>query len=254
MIEFIKTNKQLVLMLLLWVAVGMIVEEVDYLLIPICLVLLKSKNRHTEMIIGFSLILFLADNRHHSLRDFSYGIKDIALLVFAFLFFLNSKQFYERSKIHVPFILFIVLSFFMVSKNPEPLDSFARTVAFALILITLPNYFLKELNENGESFLRSLIWFHILFLLVSLLLIIPLSDWVIQRENGRFNGLLGSPNGIGTICTLTIILISIARYHYAQLFSRQQLRFIYAVIIAAVVLSSSRNCIFSILIFSLNSS
>ena len=81
MIEFIKANKQLIGMMLIWVGVGMVVKELDLVLIPLCFLKLKSMDRITDIMIAFTLIVFMADNRHHSLHDFADDTKEIILLL-----------------------------------------------------------------------------------------------------------------------------------------------------------------------------
>ena len=56
--DFIKENIQFIIMLLVWVAFGIIMKETSYLLVPAGLILLKSKGMYTEMIAAFFLFYF----------------------------------------------------------------------------------------------------------------------------------------------------------------------------------------------------
>ena len=181
------------------------------------------------------------------MHDFADNSKDIVLLLLTGLFLFNTKQFTYRSKLFIPFVAFFIWSFAMIAKSPIPWESFQKTISFSIVLITLPSYFIKELKRNGEYFLSNLIWFSVFFLVVSLLMIPILPDWVFPGL--RYSGLLGNPNGVGTVCTLLVILIALARFHYPQIFSKEQIYFMYAVIVLSVILSNSRNAVFSILIF-----
>lgn len=147
----------------------------------------------------------------------------------------------------MPFILFLSMALFLVLRNPNPLNSFMRTVSYGLMLLTIPSYFIKELNRDAKDFLWNIVWFCVLFLTIGLIMILLVNNWVFI--GGRYNGLFGNPNGVGIMCTLLTILIAVTRHHFPDIFSRTELYFIYAVIITSILLSSSRNCIFSLMIF-----
>lgn len=248
MIEFLKTNKQLIGLMLIFVLIGSFVPQVDWVLIPLCIILLIAKDRITDVFIVFTMVLFFADNWYHFLHDFSYIAKDVILLTLTVFYFFNTKKFTERSKLFIPFTIFLLWAFVLIEFSPIPFESFQRTLSFALSLIVVPNYFLAELKKNGEYFLRNLIWFYIFFLFLGIVLIFPFKEFVFPQLD-RYRGLLGNANGIGTISILIVIIVSLARFHYPNLFTKHQLYFIYTVIIISVLLSDSRNSIFSIILF-----
>ncbi len=247
MINFLKEHTQILVLLLFWLFAGMLFAESSYLLIPLSLIFLRKKQLYTYMIVGFLMIIFFADNRHHMLGDWAFNIKDVYLVVLSIFVFLNMKEFPDRGKLFTPFIVFLLFAFLLTIRSIDPLMSFQRTLSYTLILAATPGYFMKELDRFGVFLPRTCIWFCILFLTVSLIMILFFNSWV--YTNGRFNGLLGSPNGIGTLGALLIILIAVSKYHYPDIFSKSEYFFIYGIIIASVIISSSRNSLFSILIF-----
>ena len=244
--EFFKTNGQLVIVFLVLVFAGILAKETAFLLVPLTLIMLKYKNRYMEMIMVFSLLLCLADSRHH-MFDFAKIIKDIALVILSLFVFIDSSQFKERSKLFMPFALFLLLSFVLSARHPDPLGSFQKILSYTLLLVAVPNYFLRELNIDGAFFMRNMVWFYVVILLFGLFLSLPMPEITYLQE--RYCGLLGNPNSIGTFCTLLVILITLTRHHYPGIFSRNQLYLMIGIILISVLLSRSRNCIFSILIF-----
>ena len=244
--SFLKENGQFIILLIIWVIGGMIATEIDLVLIPAGIVLLKYKERYSEMIIGFFLILFLSDNRHYNF-DFAWKSKDIYLLVLSAFVFLDTKSFNVRSKLFYPFIGFFTLAFILTYKSPDPMLSFQKCLSFALIVIVIPNYFIRQLNEDGEKFLRLLIWVCTILWILGFIMIFVLNDWVYLQ--GRYNGLLGNPNGVGLLATLFFILVIVAQYHYPKIFSKPELFIIFTAMLLSVILASSRNAIFSILLF-----
>jgi O-antigen ligase len=245
MIDFLKENKQFMLLLIIWVAAGMVLKESALLLIPAGLVLLKKKQRYTELLISVFLLLFLSDNRHEAF-EFSGYVKDIAVLMLSIFVIADPKQFKPRNTLYFYFVPFLILSFLLSARNPEPMVSFQKILSFALMLVFIPDYFTRELALDGRKFLRFFIFFASLLLLIGLIFIVVLNDWAYLA--GRYNGLLGNPNGIGIFCTMFVMTIVLAMYHYKDLFSKNELRFLIFVIGASVLLCGSRNSIFSIII------
>lgn len=247
MIRFLKENVQFLLLLTVWTVAGILVRETALLLVPLGLVIFKYKRRYTEMVLAFVFIIYVSDNRHHEL-DFAKDVKDIALVILSAFFILNDNEFKEKSKLYMPFALFLLLAFPLSLRHPDPVLSFQKTLSYALLLFCIPNYFIRQIKEEGEQFMRNVVWFCVILLFAGFVMMALLEgSWTYL--NGRYNGSLGNPNGIGTFCLLTTILISLARYHYPGIFEKREMFFMYTVITISVILSGSRNGMFSILIF-----
>lgn len=246
MIDYIKENGQFILLMVIWTVAGMIVKESALALVPLTLILLKRKGLYTEMFLGFFFILFLSDNRHHEL-DFAKLVKDIALVLMSAFVFLDRQNFKWKSGIFLPFTGFLLFAAFLSVRHPNPLLSFQKIFSYSMLLIFIPDYFSRELALDGKSFMRHIIWAGMILLAYGFVLLVISPEW--PYLNGRYNGLLGNPNGIGTFCCLMTILVGLARYHYPDIFNRNQMLLIIAIIAISVLLSRSRNGMFSILIF-----
>ena len=83
--------------------------------------------------------------------------------------------------------------------------------------------------------------------ILGFIMVAVLNDWVYLQ--GRYNGLLGNPNGVGLLATLFFILVIVAQHHYPKIFTRSELIIVFGAMLMSVLLASSRNAIFSILIF-----
>jgi O-antigen ligase len=248
MLEFVKENSQFYMLILIWVIAGIIAPELAMVVIPLTLMLLKNKGRYAEIIVAFAILLYFSDNRKHEFA-FAGKTKDIALvLVSAFVMF-DSKQFFSKSKFWYPFAAFFAVASISMFRNPLPMLAFQKTLSFALMFIYIPNYFTREIAiDRGERMLKLWIWSGTVLYVVALALsfILPVDYTYLV---GRYNGLLGNPNGIGSFSTVFFIMIMLTLQKHPKMFTTPQLVLIFGSLIISVLMSGSRNCIFSILIF-----
>lgn len=243
---FIKENAQFIFLMFLWVVAGMLLTELAMGLVVVSIIILKLKNRYAELIIAFCYLLLLSDNRHDE-YEFAQKTKDIALLMLSFFVLFDSKNFKVRSTFFYPFALFLLMAFVMVYKHPTPMLSFQKTLSYALMFAVIPNYFTRAFAEDPQRFLR------MFFMFFTLVLFTGLSMIVWNNEDaylvGRFNGMFGNPNGVGTYCTVFTLLLGAALFHFPKLFTRNELLTIIIVLALSVLFAGSRNAIFSILLF-----
>lgn len=244
--EFFNRNAQFILLMFSWYVAGFILTELAYVVVVLSFMLLKQKNRYEEIVIAFCLLLFMADNRHH-IFTFAKDIKDVVLILLSLFVLFDKKQFPQKSHLFYPFTAFLALSLVMCYRHPTPFVSFQKTISYILLFSVVPNYFVKVLNENAAYFFRTFIIFFTMMLFIGLTMIVWKYNDVYYL--GRYNGLLGNPNGAGSYCTVFSILVAVALFYFPNLFSKSELWFIIIVIGLTVILSSSRNAIFSILIF-----
>ncbi|MEP7262897.1 MAG: O-antigen ligase family protein [Bacteroidota bacterium] len=244
--EFLKKNQQFIFLMLSWMIAGHILKELAMGVVILSFILLKYKNRYEEIIIAFCFLLLLSDNRHHE-YDFAKDTKDIILVLLSVFALFDSKHFREKNMFFYPFVPFIVLGFIMTSRHPVILLSFQKTLSYALMFAVIPNYFTKVFSERPENFLRMFFFFFTLVLFTGLTMTIwnPHDAYLV----GRFNGMLGNPNGVGTYCTVLALFLGAAMYHFPTLFTRNELITIIGCIALSVLLSGSRNAIFSILMY-----
>lgn len=245
--NFLKENMQFTILTLIWVVLGILVDKTVMVLAPAALLLFRQKGFYTEIIMTQVLINYLSDNRHWEFSFATLG-KDIVLVTAAAFVILNPKNFPQRSKIFYPFLPFFLLAFILCWQHPEPVHSFQKTLSFFLMVAIVPNYFLRQLQVEGPTYLRKIIWLGTILYVIALVMMVVLpEDWTFLE--GRYNGLLGNPNGVGTWSTMFFIFIYMSLRLYPQLLSRNEKFLVFGSLIISVLLASSRNCIFSIAIF-----
>src|SRR6187399_2382828 len=98
--DFLKRNLQFVIMLLVWVAAGMVAIPAGIGIVALSVVLLKRKDMYAEMIVGFIFILVLSDSRQDQL-EFAKKVKDIYLLLLTVFYIFDRKQFSFKNNIIV---------------------------------------------------------------------------------------------------------------------------------------------------------
>ncbi|MBL7924540.1 MAG: O-antigen ligase family protein [Bacteroidia bacterium] len=247
MIRYIRENYQFIAISFIWVIVGIMVDVTAMGLVPGAMLLYRNKGYYTEILASLILICYLSDNRHW---EFSFATKgkDLALLTASAIFFLNPANFPTRSKLYYAFIPFFVLAFLLCSRHPTPMLSFQKTLSFFLMVAIIPNYFLRQLDVEGEVFLKKIIWLATTLYLIAFAMRFMLPpDWTYLE--GRYNGLLGNPNGVGLFSTLIFMLIYISSDRYPNMLSPLDKIIIYGSLLLSVLMASSRNAIFSIMIF-----
>ncbi len=248
MIDFLKQNAQLVIMILVWAFCGLINTNLAIAVVTVCVLLMKQKGFYKELILGFLFILVMSDNRQPS-AYYAANVKNIYVVLLALFYFFDRKNFSFKNTYFIPFIFFFVAGAVSLTQAPavNMSNSFQKTLSYILLLMVMPAYFIKSLNMYKESFLKDIFYFYSYILLVGILFIavFPGSVFLV----GRFSGLYGNPNGIGIACTLFFLLIMMIRIKFPNLLSKNDLRMAYSLIAISVLLAVSRNTMMSILIY-----
>lgn len=246
MFSFIKRNEHFFLILLAWVIIGRFVAPAMLGVIPLTLLLFKQKNRYAEMLIGFLFILILSDSRQAEMA-FAKDVKDIYLLIMTIFMLFDQKHFPLRNRFFFPYIPFFLLAGLLISQSLEPDVAWKKTLSYALLYITVPAYIEKVLFDNPRLFLKDMVQFVSILLLIGFILI-PLSYDSVYLA-GRYCSILGNPNGIGIYCTVFFMFFYTVTVKYPDLFSPLEKRITFALIVGSVVFAVSRNSMFSIMLF-----
>jgi len=246
MIEYLKRNGQFVLMILSWVVCGAANINLGIAAVILSVILLKRKGMYAEMFSGFVLILFLSD----SWKDYLWFAKDVKvfylLLLTLFLLF-DSKNFKFKNIYFLPFVPFFIWAALMITKNPEINVSIQKTLSYVLLILVVPSYLFKIFYEKGAAFIKDHVFLMTWLLLIGLVMfvIVPAEVSIV----GRYQGLMGNPNGIGVFCTVLFMLFHATTIRFPELFKKNEKLIIYSIIVLTIILSGSRNSILSIGIF-----
>lgn len=205
---------------------------------------------YEELILGFLFILILSDSLDDSL-SFAKNLKNIYIVILAVFFFFDTDNFQPLNKLYKIFFPFFIFAFCitLLSVNESFFyTSLQKTISFILLFMILPNFFTKLYRENGEVFLRRFVFFVITFLLIGFLLKYSNSDFV-YLENGRYRGVLGSPNGLGLYGVLAFVFFYVLNDFFPALFGRYEKYAMYVIILISIYWSGSRNSVIAVLIF-----
>jgi O-antigen ligase len=248
MLDFIKTNARLVIMLMVWVFFGMIQADLAALVVAATVVLLKKKEMYKELVIGFLFVLIMSDNRQ-SFASFAIGAKNLYIVLMAAFYFLDRKSFAFRNDYFKPFIPFFLFGAIALSQAPMVnfSNSAMKTLSYVLLLMVTPAYFIKCFRIYGPQFLKDVIFFYGCIFLIGVILIPVAPDIVFLV--GRYSGIYGNPNGIGIASTVLFLLIFITNKKFPGLLSSNELRLMYLLIVLAILLSVSRNTMVSLMLF-----
>lgn len=234
-------------MCLLWVVAGAIATPAAYAVVVVSLIIFWQRGMYEQCFLGFFFILLLSDSLVESL-DFAKSLKNIYIVMMGAMFIANPRNFMPFTrKIFYIFIPFFLFALFCLLFSETPV-SIQKTVSFILLFLLVPNFVVNAYRQNGDSFLRSLVFFPLLLLIVGLAMIFISRD-IAFLDSQRYRGLLGSPNGTGLLCVLLLIVFSIVSSLRENIFSRNEKLLIYGVIFLSAFLTESRNSVLAVVLF-----
>lgn len=246
MSEYLKRNIQFIAMLLIWVAAGMVAIPAGIGVVALSVLLMKRKEMFTEMIIGFIFILILSDSRQYQL-EFAKNVKDIYLILLTIFYLFDRKQFPFKNTMIFAFLPFLIWAFAMMFRSPDIMPAFQKTLSYGLLYFIVPAYFLKGFKTKGPQFLKDFIMMVLVLLVLGLVLIVVSPDFVFLA--GRYNGMLGNPNGMGIFTVLVLILTVCTNIKFPNLFTRNELIYAFVLMGLTAILTGSRNTLMCIIIF-----
>lgn len=246
MLQFLRSEKQFLFVLLFWSVVGVLFAPLTWVVIPVTLMLFQRKKMYAEMLMGFFVTLILSDSRQYSFH-YAGDIKDIYLLLLAFFFFTDKQTFAPAERLFFRFLPFIIIAFFFLLFGDIILKSAQKTLSYLLLLLVTPNYLSAIWRSQGKEGMRKLVWTGVFVLGVGFVFRFISPAFVTLA--GRYCGMLGNPNGLGLFCIVFFIFVAVVNEIRSDMFSRKEIYLIYAVILLSTALSGSRNAIFTIGIF-----
>ncbi len=246
MTEYLRQHYQLLVMILIWVLAGVYITPLCFAVIPLSVILLKMRNMYTELLIGMIVLMVLADSWQDSM-DWASDLRNIYFFMLAFLFAFNQKQFPYRNRLFYPFIPFFILAAVLLFRSPVFTTSAMKTVSFVLSYSILPFYFIKVLHEDRDRFIKGIVYAITLLLVYGFVMMFAFPDAAYLI--GRYRGVMGNPNSLGMLCQVFFAFFTIVTTENKDLFPRRERMIIYGLIFLTVLMTNSRNTIFTILIF-----
>jgi O-antigen ligase len=233
-------------MLILWSLSGIYGGPAYLAVVPLSVILLKRQGMYIELVCGLFYLMVLSDSWSLSMT-WAGNIKNIYMLMLSLFVIFNPKEFRYKNTLFYPFIPYLFLAIILITRSPDLMATFQKTVSYVLLLIIMPAYYNKLLAEQPEKFLKGMVYTFTCLLLYGFMLIVLSYDTAYLI--GRYRGVMGNPNGLGIFCTVVFAFFTVVTSKYKNLFSKNEVILIYAAILISVFLSGSRNTVLSILIF-----
>ena len=170
----------------------------------------------------------------------------VILLVYILSNFKDFRCFGNRIFIYfLPFLSFAILA---SSWSLNPFTAFQKSLSYGIVFFIIPLLFQKSRAEN-EFFSRDLIVAYGIFMLSGILL------WLVNPEAGtlagRFRGLMGNPNGLGTLITVLVIMVFIMykEKYWKHAIDNQTWFFFIATLGVSLFFCGSRTALFAVILF-----
>lgn len=240
MLKFLREHWQLVLVMCVWLAVGIIWQQAVYALLPLSVFYFKSRDLWPELLFGMLLVLVLSDMEKDMfpvMKVFK-DAKNFYVLAISMLLLLETKRFAPLSSVFNIFLPFFVYALVPLVFSNALFTSIQKTVSYGLMFLIVPNFVLYGFRRQGWVFLRNLVFFMTLILLFGF--VVNAIDYEFAHVAGRFRGLFGNPNGMAIYCYLLLMLASVVNALNKDLFSFRERLVVFGTIIYFLVMSGSR--------------
>lgn len=214
--------------------------------LPLGMILLKTKGLYKELLLGFFFILILSDSRQPSLA-FAGQVKNIYIVMLALFIFVNRSEFSPLNTFFKKFLPFFAVAtvclFFSNSFN----TAVQKTLSYFLLLLIVPNYLLKAYSTEDSKAMRDIVYFGAFILLMGFVLRFATPNVV--TLSGRYSGILGNPNGLGIFCVLYTITVFVILEYFPEIMDKRGKLLVGSLIVASLILCGSRGALITILIF-----
>lgn len=240
MLKFLREHWQLVLVMCVWLAVGIIWQQAVYALLPLSVFYFKSRDLWPELLFGMLLVLVLSDMEKDMfpvMKVFK-DAKNFYVLAISMLLLLETKRFAPLSSVFNIFLPFFVYALVPLVFSNALFTSIQKTVSYGLMFLIVPNFVLYGFRRQGWVFLRNLVFFMTLILLFGF--VVNAIDYEFAHVAGRFRGLFGNPNGMAIYCYLLLMLASVVNALNKDLFSFRERLVVFGTIVYFLIMSGSR--------------
>ena len=240
MLKFLRDHWQLVLVMCVWLAVGIIWQQAVYALLPLSVFYFKSRDLWPELLFGMLLVLVLSDMEKDMfpvMKVFK-DAKNFYVLAISMLLLLETKRFAPLSSVFNIFLPFFVYALVPLVFSNALFTSIQKTVSYGLMFLIVPNFVLYGFRRQGWVFLRNLVFFMTLILLFGF--VVNAIDYEFAHVAGRFRGLFGNPNGMAIYCYLLLMLASVVNALNKDIFSFRERLVVFGTIIYFLIMSGSR--------------
>lgn len=249
MIQFVRNYLQFFFIVIVWVVTTIYLGPLIYLILPATFFMFRARGMNQEMVMGFLIVLVMSDiDPDIVAMEPIKQAKNFVMLSLAIIFLIDRPKFEPLSGIFAIFLPFFVYSIFPLIFSGRVVVASQKTLSYALLFLLVPNWFLMNFRLYKWDFVRNLIYFICLVLLVS-----PFIGYIQHWYTvigGRYRGVFGNPNGLGIFCFLSFLLVSVAEHLNKDIFPNRLTRYaVYGIIIFNLLRCGSRTGLTAALLF-----
>lgn len=247
--DYFARNYQLYLLALLYIVVGVYAKPFLYVLMPLSVFFLKSRDLWADMIFGLLITLVLSDITpwFFKMQVFK-GAKNMYITALALIFLLERHRFVPFSQVFRIFLPFFIYSIFPLVFSNNLVVGVQKTLSYALLYLIIPNYVLYNFRLIGWEFFRNLVRFMAVILLSGYFVLWFHGEFYALMI-GRFRGLFGNPNGMAIFCFLLIMITATINTLNREVMTWKDKLFVYGTATYFLIISGSRTSLVAVLIF-----
>ncbi|MFN8397394.1 MAG: O-antigen ligase family protein [Bacteroidia bacterium] len=250
MLDFLERHQILFLFILpVLIFAGAAVNVSAIVIAAVAIGYFFRKDRHDSIIVFFVMVLLLGDSRLMEIQ-FIKGIRvEVMVLMFAISIYELRNNYYRVNMLMLYYLPFLGVALLALIFSPLQELALEKTISFSIFYFVLFNYVHHKFERYGAQLMID-----VLYLIVSILslgfILLPLFPDYLTYGGQRYNGIMGNPNGMGMLVTLTVPLATYVFMRNKELPKRFKVM-TWVLIMTSLLLCSSRNSIFSIALFAI---
>jgi O-antigen ligase len=248
LIQHLKTQQDLYMILCTWAAVGAFVPNVIAVVYSgiSFLLILRSKNL-TKILIALLAMLMFSDSRS-MIFEFAETAKILLVVMTIGFMAVNFKTLTVRKNaVFVAFLPFLIYSVLSSLWAHDVFTGFQKSISYASIFFLIPLIYLNGKRQNS-SISVELVYFFLVIIGVGLILHSAFPS--LTTLVGRYRGLLGNPNGLGIFLTLVYATYyALRKQGHADSLGKKFHIMFFLLFIPSLLLTGSRTALISVLIY-----
>lgn len=243
----INSYLNILFILFIWILSAQFSTILSLIIISSTFLVLFLKSVTNYFFILFFLLLVLSDSRLE-LLSFATEAKPYAAFIFGFAgVFILIKNHFRQNILIIYFIGFVIAVIFSLFFSDNLLACFQKSLSYILLLIAVPAFISKNLDDYGYDFMKIFIYVFSLILIAGLVFYFFNPDITILDE--RFRGIYGNPNGLGIACLLFFFLFQTILMKRPSLFTRTEVIIIILLILINLIYSGSRSSLLVLVMY-----
>lgn len=253
MIGAYKQHFQFIMILAVMYVAGVWGGPIVYLMLPVFMILFGIRKRYFELFITSLWLLMLSDyvpvrNATYDDLQFAKDLKFLIPLLLSGFLLMHKEDFRPFPKLILWFVPFFIVACIALKFSVNFSVGIEKTISYFLMVLVVPFYVTLLHRREGEFFWTALLTFIIGMLTIGIVLRFA-APQIAMLDGKRFKSILGNPNGLGIFLNLTFALWLVIREYKLASFTKNENRYILAVILISLLWSGSRNGMMSIFIF-----